>query len=124
MFISNMKTPEEQERIRIGRLDETRKLNFLIVGQSGAGKSTTINRLLDGCQEEAHCSAPGSVASKSVTKHPKIFNGYLYDRPCGIIDQAGFGDTDGLDDETIMGRALLYVANEVPSRKIDAYLIV
>ena len=69
-----MKTPEEQERIKRGRNDETRKLNFLIVGQSGAGKSTTINRLLDGCKDSAKCSDPGSVASNSVTKVPKIYN--------------------------------------------------
>ena len=86
----------------------------MIIGQSGAGKSTTINNLLDECSKKAECSAPNSTASESVTKKPEIYNGYLYDRPCGIIDQAGFGDTDGLDDETIMGKALIYVANEVP----------
>ena len=85
----------------------------MIIGQSGAGKSTTINRLLDGCIKTAPASALGEEGN-SVTKDPEIYNGYLYDRPCGIIDQAGFGDTHKLSDSVIMSRALLYVATEVP----------
>ena len=100
------------------------KINFLILGQSGAGKSTTLNRLLDGCSEKAVSSRPDSAAKKSVNKTPKIFNGYLYDRPCGIIDQAGFGDTDGMDDETIMGKALMYLVNRASSMNVDGFIIV
>ena len=80
--------------------------------------------MLDGCTEKAVSSHPDSTASKSVTKIPKIFNGYLYDRPCGIIDQAGFGDTSGMDDEAIMGKALMYLVNRASSLKVDGFIIV
>ena len=109
-----MNSPQEKQRIAKGLNDRSKKLNFLIIGQSGAGKSTTINRILDGCKETAPASAPGSVSTASVTKDPLLYNGFLYDRPCGIIDQAGFGDTEKLKDSEIMSRALMYVAMEVP----------
>lgn len=66
------------------------------------------------CHDKAEASGPREAAPKSVTKVPKLHTGTLYDRPCAIVDQAGFGDTDGKSDASILGDALIFIATEVP----------
>ena len=96
----------------------------MVLGQTGSGKSTTIKNLLRGCYPIPVATQYGKVGASSVTTEPNMHNGHLYDCPATFIDQAGFGDTTGLTDASILGKTLVFCATQVPRQRIDGFMIV
>ena len=64
----------------------------MVFGNSGAGKSSTINSIFEGC---SCCNEVAKVGEtgESCTKHIQTINGHLFGRKVTIFDTPGFFDT-------------------------------
>ena len=58
------------------------EFNIVIIGPTGAGKSSTVNNMLENMQEVAQVGMSG----ESCTKVPKIYTGSMCGRKINLID--------------------------------------
>jgi predicted GTPase len=89
------------------------------MGSSGAGKSSTINNLLENMNNEAAVGKKGNSETKTVT----CFTGFIQGRAINLFDTPGFKDSHGLSDEYIMGLILQKICSETKTKTIDCFLI-
>ena len=95
-------------------------LNIVVVGNSGMGKSTTVNNLLDEIDGRAEIGESGESCTKEVFK----FVGSLCGRKINLYDTPGFADSHGMSNEYIMCLIMDKIIFSSPTRTIDAFIIV
>ena len=107
--------------------DEHKKdaLNFIIMGASGVGKSSTLNNLIENVTVDGKPSmAKVGNTGESMTKDITVFRGTLLGRPCNLFDTPGFQDSHGLKDEFIMSMIMQKICCDTPSKQIDGFILV
>lgn len=100
-------------------------LNFIIMGSSGVGKSSTLNNLIeditvDGVPKGAKVGTSGESMTKDITR----YCGKLLGRQCNLFDTPGFQDSHGLKDELIMSMIMQKVCCDTESKQVDGFILV
>jgi len=99
-------------------------MNIVIMGNSGAGKSTTINCILEPLTSNmTSVGAEVGNAEGSCTKECKTFQGYIHDKRVNLVDTPGFNDTHGMSDAHILTMVMEHVATKTESKFIDAFIL-
>ena len=121
MTMLNSKQLEEELK------DEQKKdvVNYVIMGSSGVGKSSTINNLIedvrvDGKPLRAEVGHTGDSLTKDITP----FRGTFLGRPCNLFDTPGFQDSHGLKDEFIMSMIMQKICCDTQTKQIDGFILV
>jgi len=116
-----------REEIKTKIMDDESKvaLNFVIMGSSGVGKSSTLNNLIeditvDGVPKRAEVGTKGQSMTKDIIK----YCGKLLGRQCNLFDTPGFQDSHGLKDELIMSMIMQKICCETESKQIDGFILV
>jgi len=97
---------------------KTKERNVMVIGMTGAGKSTTINYLNNGVEA---CKASGDSKTSCTAGTKKVTITHLN---LNIFDSPGFGDTGDLTDTKIFAQLIQAINTETTTKALDGIILV
>lgn len=82
--------------------------NFIVIGKTGAGKSTFVNQFLP---HDAANKALVGASLTSVTCNTTCYTAVIAEKKVGLWDTIGLCDTNGRSEEIIMGISAIVAGN-------------